>query len=85
MIYYIGKTRRPYRLAVRTAPSHGANSGSSPDKVTSNNLNRTPRKRVDGLGCFILCGDLILRNTLSRLGYVLLVRALVVPRLARIT
>ena len=26
---------RPYRLAVRTAPSHGANSGSSPDKVTT--------------------------------------------------
>ena len=25
----------PYRLAVRTAPSHGANSGSSPDKVTN--------------------------------------------------
>ena len=28
------KKMRPYRLAVRTAPSHGANSGSSPDKVT---------------------------------------------------
>ena len=27
---------RLYRLAVRTAPSHGANSGSSPDKVTTN-------------------------------------------------
>ena len=35
MLYYISKIRiRPYRLAVRTAPSHGANSGSSPDKVT---------------------------------------------------
>ena len=40
MIYYISNTEnaiyiRPYRLAVRTAPSHGANSGSSPDKVTN--------------------------------------------------
>ena len=26
--------KRPYRLAVRTAPSHGANSGSSPDRRT---------------------------------------------------
>ena len=29
-----------YRLAVRTAPSHGANSGSSPDKVTTMPPNR---------------------------------------------
>ena len=42
MLYYISKIRiRPYRLAVRTAPSHGANSGSSPDKVTSKILKRT--------------------------------------------
>ena len=27
----------PYRLAVRTAPSHGTNSGSSPDRVTKKN------------------------------------------------
>ena len=43
MLYYISKlslakvvfAKWPYRLAVRTAPSHGANSGSSPDKVTN--------------------------------------------------
>ena len=38
---------RPYRLAVRTAPSHGANSGSSPDKVTT-----MPPQRV----AFFVCG-----------------------------
>ena len=43
---------RPYRLAVRTAPSHGANSGSSPDKVTSNNLNRTPQLEGGRFGLF---------------------------------
>ena len=43
---------RPYRLAVRTAPSHGANSGSSPDRVTSNNLNRTPQLEGGRFGLF---------------------------------
>ena len=43
MIYYISKlslqvailNERPYGQAVKTTPSHGVNSGSSPDKVTN--------------------------------------------------
>ena len=52
--------KRPYRLAVRTAPSHGADSGSSPDRVTSKFLNRTSF----GLGILLLAPvriDLVLR------------------------
>lgn len=34
-VWYIFATKRPYRLAVRTSPSHGGNRGSIPRRVTN--------------------------------------------------
>ena len=53
MIYYIStKRKRPYGQAVKTTPSHGVNPGSSPGKVTTSNLNRTPQLEGERFGLF---------------------------------
>ena len=43
---------RPVGQAVKTPPFHGGNMGSSPVRVTSNNLNRTPLKKMRGVRFF---------------------------------